>query len=77
MFLDGQKEKWKEKLQEIEEKRHQRMQKRSQEMQSIQDKKRNLLKEACACDAEMREVREEINEREECYLELAEKSSNN
>ena len=71
MFLDGQKEKWKEKLQEIVEKRHQRMQKRSQEMQGIKDKKRNLLKEACACDAEMREVREEINEREERYLELA------
>ena len=45
-------------------------------MQSIQDKKRNFLKEACACDEEMRKVRKEINEREARNLELAEKSSN-
>ena len=70
-------------LPEIEEKRnelvpeHQRMQKRSQKMPSIQDKKRNLLKEACACDEEMRKVGEEISEREARYLELSNKSTNN
>ena len=55
---------------------HQRMQRRSQKMQSLQEKKRHLLKEACVCDEEMRKVREEISERKARYLELAEKSSN-
>ena len=70
-------------LPEIEEKRnelvpeHQRMQKLSQKMPSIQDKKRKLLKEACACDKEMRKVGEEISEREARYLELSNKSTNN
>ena len=79
MFQDGQKEKWKEKPQEIQEKtnellpEHQRMQKMSQRMQSIQDKKRHLLKEACPCDEEMRKVRQGVNETEARYLELAEK----
>ena len=51
MFWDGQREKWKEELQEIEQKRnellpeHQRMQKRSQKMQSLKDKKKNCLKD--------------------------------
>ena len=45
--------------------------------QVIQDKKRNLLKEACACDEEMRKVGEEISERESRYLELSNKSTNN
>ena len=49
----------------------------SQKMPSIQDKKRNLLKEACACDKEMRKVGEEISEREARYLELSNKSTNN
>ena len=67
MFRDSQKEKWKERLLETEVKRNellperQRMQKRYQKMQSIQDKKRNLLKEAGACEEEMRKVGEEIN----------------
>ena len=82
MFRNGQKEKWKEELLEIEKKRnellpeHQKMQKTSQKMQSLQDEKRNFLKDACACDEEMRKVREEVNEREARFLELAEKSSN-
>ena len=83
MFRDSQKEKWKEMLLEIEEKRnellpeHQRMQKRSQKMQSIQDRKRNLLEEAGACEEEMRKVRDEINEREARYLQQSNKSTNN
>ena len=40
------------------------MQKRSSKMHSIQDKKRKLLKEAGACEEEMRKVKEEIDERE-------------
>ena len=46
-------------------------------MQSIQDKTRNLLKEAGAHDEEMRKVREEMNAREARHLELANKSNNN
>ena len=81
MFWDGQKEQWKEKQQEIEQKRnellpeHQKMQKRSQKMQSLQDKQRIFLKDACACDEEMRKVEVEINERETRCLELAETSN--
>ena len=82
VFRDGQKENWKEKLQDIEEKRnelfpeHQKMQKRSRKMQSLENERRNFIKDACACDEEMRKVREEINEIEARYLELVEKSSN-
>ena len=82
MFRDGQKEKWKGDLQEIEQKRnellaeHQRMHKRSQKMQSLQDKKKKYLKDACACDEETGKVRDEINEREARFLELAQKSNN-
>ena len=48
MFRDGQDEKWKEELQEIEKKRsellleHQKMQKRSQKTQSLQKKKKEF-----------------------------------
>ena len=47
-------------------------------MQSLQDKKKkkNYLKDACACDEEVRKVRDEINETEARFLELVEKSSN-
>ena len=50
MFWDGQE------LQETEQKRtellpeDQRMQNKSQKLQSLQDKKRNFLKDVCACD---------------------------
>ena len=83
MFWDNPKEKWKERLWEIEEKRnellpeHHKMQKRFQKMQSVKDKKRNLLREAGTCEEEMRKVREEINEREARYLQLSNKSTNN
>ena len=75
--------KWKEKLLVIEEMRngllpeHQKTQKRSQNMQSIQDKEGHLLKEAGACDEDNAKIREEINEREAHHLELANKSDNN
>ena len=55
VFRDRQKEMWKEELQEIESKRtellpeHQKMQKRSQKLESLQDKQWNHLKTACAC----------------------------
>ena len=45
-------------------------------MLSIQDKKRNLLKEAGVCDEEMRKIREEIM-KESRYLELSKKSTKN
>ena len=38
------------------------MQKRSQKLQSLQDKKRNHLKDACACDEEMRMLGKEVEE---------------
>ena len=69
MFLEGQKENGKGDLQETEQKRsellpeHQRVQNRSH-------------KDACACDAEMGKMTNEINEREARFLELAQKSSN-
>ena len=73
-FRNSEREKWKERPLESEEKRsellleHQRMQKRSSKMHSIQDKKRKLLKEAGACEEEMRKVKEEIDEREACMI---------
>ena len=58
VFKDRQKEIWKEELQEIERKRtellpEQKMQKRSLKLQSLQDKQRNHLMNACACEEEM------------------------
>ena len=38
------------------------MQKRSQKLQRLQDKKRNHLKDACACEEEMRMLSEEVEE---------------
>ena len=79
MFRDSQKEKWMVQLQERERKRteflpeHQKMQKRFQKLQSLQDKKRNLLKEACACEEEMGKVNEEVEERR-VRLALSEKN---
>ena len=75
MFPDSQKERWKEKLLKIEENRnellpeHQRMQKKSQKMQSLQDKKKIFIKDACACDEEMQKVGEEVCETEARHLE--------
>ena len=53
------------------------MQKRSQKIQSIQDKKRNMFKEAVAAEEGMRRVREEIVEREARYWQLSDKASGN
>ena len=70
MFWDSHKEKWKGQLQVIARMRtkllpeHQKMQKRSQKLQSLQDKKRHFLKEACACEEEMRKVSEEFRRKE-------------
>ena len=70
MLWGGQKVKWKEQLQEIQRKRtellplHQKTQKRSQKLQSLQDKKRNYLKDACACEEEIQKLREEMEERQ-------------
>ena len=52
------------------------MQKRSQKLQSLQDKKRNYIKEACACEEEMRNVFEEVEERRVRLETLSEKSGN-
>ena len=79
MFRDSQKEKWKENLMEIEKKRNElllKMQKRSQELQSLQDKKRNFFKEACACEEEMRKVSEEVEERKVRFVALSETTGN-
>ena len=82
MLRDAQKERWKEELQDIEKKRnkllseHQNMQKRSPKLQSLQDKKRNCFKDACACEEEMRKLSEEMEERQARFLALSEKSGN-
>ena len=59
----------KEELQEMERKRtellleHQKMQKRSQKLKSLQDKQRCHLKSAGACEEEMQMLNEEMEER--------------
>ena len=52
------------------------MQKRSHKLQSLQDKKRSFLKEACASEEEMRKVIEEVEERSVRFAALSEKSGN-
>ena len=52
------------------------MQKRSHKLQSLQDKKRSFLKEACACGEEMRKIIEEVEERSVRFAALSEKSGN-
>ena len=52
------------------------MQKRSQKLQSLQDKKRNDLKEACACEEEMQKISEEMKERQASFQALSEKAGN-
>ena len=82
MLWDGQKEKWKEALQEIDRKKtellpeHQKMHWRSQKLQSLQDKKRNYLKDACACEEEMQKLSEEMEERQARVQALSEKLGN-
>ena len=72
VFKDRQKEIWKEELQEIERKRtellpEQKMQKRSLKLQSLQDKQRNHLMNACACEEEMQMLSEEVEERKALF----------
>ena len=77
---DRQKENSKEELQEIERSvpEHQKMQKRSQKLQSLQDKNRKYLKDACACEEEMLLLNREMEERkalfETRFRALSEKS---
>ena len=52
---------------------HQRVQKMSQKMQSIQDKRRNLQKESLAAREEMRNIKEEIDWKEERFRLLSDK----
>ena len=55
LLLEGQKERWQQELQEIEQKRndllpeHQKMQKRSQKLHSLQDKKEEVSERTLAC----------------------------
>ena len=73
VFRDRQIEKWKEDLQEIERKgtelslEHQKMQKTSQKLQSIQDKQRKYFKDACACEEEMQLLHQEMKERKTLF----------
>ena len=64
MLQDRQKESWKEELQEVARRRtellpeHQKMLGKSRKLQSLQDKKRNYLKEAGDCEEEMQTLEE-------------------
>ena len=66
-------------LQEVEKRRndlmpeHQRVQKRSQKIQSIQDKRKHMQKESLAAREEMRKIREEIDWKEERFRLLSDK----
>ena len=53
---------------------HQKVQKRSQKIQSIQDKRRNMQKESAAAEEEMRKLREEIHRNEELFRQLPDKA---
>ena len=70
MFWDGQKEKWKEELQEIEEKRNQLLPEHPKHSENVSKDAKfgKHLKDACACDEEMRKVRDEIDESEARFL---------
>ena len=73
VFRDRQKEKWKEELQEIESKRtellpeHQKMQKSSQKLKSMQDKKRKCFKDACACEGAPQLLQQKMEERKTLF----------
>ena len=47
---------------------HQKFQKRSQKIQSIQDKRKHLQKENAAAEGEMRKQRDEVKQKEERNL---------
>ena len=52
------------------------MQKRAQKLSSLQDKKRNFLKEACACEEVMRKVSDEEEETRVGFATLPENFGN-
>ena len=56
---------------------HQKVQKRSQKIQSIQDKRRKMQKETAAAQGEMREMREENDCNEERFRQLSDKVDKN
>ena len=56
---------------------HQRAQKGSHKIQSIQDKRRNLQKESTAAQEEMRKIREDTVRNEECFRQLSGKVDEN
>ena len=70
-------------LQEVEKGRHdlmpehQKAQKESQRIQSIQDKRRNMQKENAAAQEEMRKMSEENDRNEERFLQLSNKVDKN
>ena len=73
----------KHQLQEVEKRRHdfmlehQKVQKRSQKIQSLQDKRRNLQNDSVAANKEMRKTREEIDKKEERFRLLSDKVDKN
>ena len=79
----GLKEGVQQQLQDIEQKshdllpQHQRVQKRSQKIQSIQVKKRNLPQENVAAREEMRKLKDCVKQNEECVLCLSDKVEKN
>ena len=52
---------------------HQKAQKRSQNIQSIQDRKREYASESAAAQEEMRRIREEIDRNMERFRQLSDK----
>ena len=56
---------------------HQRVEKRSQKIQSIQDKRKNMQKESLAAREEMRKIKEEIDWKEERFRLLSERVDKN
>ena len=75
------KESLQQQLQEVEQRRndllleHQRAQKRSQKIQSIQDKRKNMQKETAATREEMRKIRKEIMQKAERFLLLSDEAA--
>ena len=70
-------------LQEVEKRRndlmpeHQKTQKRTQKIHSLQDTRRNLQKESLPAEVEMRKLREEIDWKEERFRPLTDKVDKN
>ena len=77
---EAQKEKFMRLLQEVETKstdllpEDQKIQQRSQKLQSLQDKKKHHLKEACASEEEMQKLDEEMAKMRARFQALSEKS---